>query len=78
MGTENIWTKFCFMSLFILSVSLLANIMIYFFLISALTFHFAHKTAICHNPLIHNFKGNKKNLDRSLIDQYVCYVFTKI
>jgi len=34
-------------------------------------FNFAHVTAICHNPLIHHFTGDRKKLDRSIRDLYI-------
>jgi hypothetical protein len=33
------------------------------------TLHIVHEKAICHNPPIHNFTGDRKKLDRSITDQ---------
>lgn len=41
--------------------------------------HIAHETAICLNPLIRSFMGDRKFLtDPPQTNSYVCYVFTKM
>ena len=37
--------------------------------------HFAYETAISCNPMIHNFTGDKRKFDRSLIDQHFSMMF---